>query len=80
MRAHGPVASAGKLRDGPPNRATKAGTRAWAVAGHFLIVDVEAMTIPPETDGGKTLVSPTDHVGSANVLVSQERSGTSSVS
>lgn len=44
--------SAGKLRQGRPNRFEQAGTRSWAAEGHFLIVDVDsqAMTIHPVTD------------------------------
>lgn len=44
--------SAGKLREGRPDRFEQVGTRSWAAEGHLLIVDVddERMTVHPVTD------------------------------
>lgn len=43
----------GKLRDGEPQRFEEAHTRAWAVEGHFLVVelDEERTLVHPLTDG-----------------------------
>jgi len=49
--------AAGKLRPEPPSRFEQAGTRAWAAAGHFLLVraDERSLTVCPlagVADGG----------------------------
>ena len=61
--------AAGKLRPEPPRRFDTAGTRAWAAAGHFLLVraDDRGLVVRPvadvRDDGSLVPIAPVDPAG-----------------